>query len=212
MGRPKLTEAEKIASALAKKEYMRKKYVERKGSPVRIKRTLEETAEAKKEYSKKWNLENKKKRDASRKIWEEENHEKIREKARLRRELNLEKHRERDRKNRKNDGGKSTARMAKYARLHPERMRANLDAYNKQKKLATPKWQSQHDKALIAGLKASAMMLTALTGIAHATDHIVPIQSPYVCGLHVFCNLQILPRETNSAKGNRIWPDMWEPL
>lgn len=46
------------------------------------------------------------------------------------------------------------------------------------------------------------------TGVKHHVDHIVPIKSPIVCGLHCEANLQILPEAENIRKGNRHWPDM----
>lgn len=39
-------------------------------------------------------------------------------------------------------------------------------------------------------------------------DHIVPLQSELVCGLHCWANLQLLDRTINRSKGNRSWPDM----
>ena len=41
------------------------------------------------------------------------------------------------------------------------------------------------------------------TGIKWQVDHIYPLQSPVVCGLHVWENLQILTEESNKRKGNR---------
>lgn len=44
-------------------------------------------------------------------------------------------------------------------------------------------------------------------GLDVTVDHIVPIKSPHVCGLHTLDNLQIITRSENSKKNNRWWPD-----
>jgi hypothetical protein len=64
---------------------------------------------------------------------------------------------------------------------------------------AMPRWA---DDGAIKAIYASA----AIRGLT--VDHIVPLQSPLVCGLHCEANLQLLPAGENSRKGNRWWPDM----
>lgn len=41
-------------------------------------------------------------------------------------------------------------------------------------------------------------------------DHIVPLNSSLVCGLHNEFNLQVISARQNIIKGNREWPDMPE--
>lgn len=72
-------------------------------------------------------------------------------------------------------------------------------------KRATVSWS---ELAAINDLYCKARELTALTRIEWQVDHIVPIKSNLVCGLHVLDNLQIVTKAANSSKGNRHWPDM----
>lgn len=74
---------------------------------------------------------------------------------------------------------------------------------------ATPSWSN---KTKMDSFYESADALNMLTGEWHHVDHIVPLNSDMVCGLHCEQNLQILPKIENLKKSNIWWPDMWEPL
>jgi hypothetical protein len=71
---------------------------------------------------------------------------------------------------------------------------------------ATPAWA---DEAAMQHFYDEAAQATRASGAAHEVDHIVPLQSKKVCGLHCEANLRVLGRLENIRKGNRFWPDMW---
>ena len=48
------------------------------------------------------------------------------------------------------------------------------------------------------------MRATETTGKLHVVDHIIPIRSEFVCGLHVPCNLRIITQEENLKKSNKL--------
>ena len=65
-----------------------------------------------------------------------------------------------------------------------------------------PSWA---DMASIESIYAYAASLRA-TGLVVEVDHIVPIKSKLVCGLHVHENLQVLTKTDNAKKKNMRWP------
>lgn len=73
------------------------------------------------------------------------------------------------------------------------------------KLLATVKWA---DPGLIHDFYRRAYALSKLTNTKYEVDHIVPLLSEIVCGLHCEANLQIISKSENIKKGNRSWPDM----
>ena len=71
-------------------------------------------------------------------------------------------------------------------------------------KQRTPKWLTKDEKKQIDALYEQAVAYSALMGIPHHVDHIVPLQGENVSGLHVPWNLQILKAEDNFRKKNRF--------
>lgn len=126
----------------------------------------------------------------------------------------LESNRERSRKYR--DANRSQALTALYAwkAENSEKVIAYRKRYlreNKHKFLrycserraakmfATPEWANRHEIEAIYKMAV---------GFGMHVDHIVPLKSKIVCGLHVPANLALLTRQENISKGNRRWPDM----
>lgn len=69
----------------------------------------------------------------------------------------------------------------------------------KKRDQSMPVWAN---KEAIQNIYIEARKLTAITGVPHEVDHIIPSNHPLVCGLHVEYNLQILTESENQAKSN----------
>ena len=77
-------------------------------------------------------------------------------------------------------------------------------ALNAQRRIRISKYKGNPQK--IKEFYTEAIRLTELTGIEHHVDHIVPLTSKYVCGLHYENNLQVIPFYENLAKSNKFIP------
>ena len=115
---------------------------------------------------------------------------------------------------------KVRAANKKWATAHPDKMLAYTLRRQKRapheyvaftakrrasKYQATPKWANEF---FISEIYHLAQLRTKLTGFKWHVDHIVPLRSVIVCGLHAEHNLQVIPASQNHAKWNRVWPDM----
>jgi hypothetical protein len=70
-------------------------------------------------------------------------------------------------------------------------------------RIATPFWA---DRRRIKAFYLRAQAYTAKFGRRYVVDHIVPLQHPLVCGLHVPANMRIILLRTNAVKNNRFDP------
>lgn len=99
------------------------------------------------------------------------------------------------------DESKKLRREAQSRRYKndPNKYRAMAKSRDGRVKMSMPSWET--NKNVLEYYKAAGIL-----GLE--VDHIVPIQSDIVCGLHCVDNFQMLTREENASKSNRFWPDM----
>lgn len=88
---------------------------------------------------------------------------------------------------------------AEWKRRNPEYVTADAAKRRAIKLQAIPSWANEN--AILA-------IYEAARANSLSVDHIVPLRSPLVCGLHCEANLQLLPLVDNISKNNRHWPDM----
>lgn len=94
---------------------------------------------------------------------------------------------------------------------NPDRLNADTAKRRAQKHSATPTWLTQEHHEQMQALYAEALKLAAQTGVEHQVDHIYPLRSDVVCGLHVPWNLRVVTSSENQSKSNRL-PDPSEAL
>lgn len=92
-----------------------------------------------------------------------------------------------------------------YRLRYPEIARLKSARWRARAKMTTPAWA---DKKSIRAIYRFASMLQKSTGERVHVDHIVPLHSRLVCGLHCEANLGIALMTDNISKSNRVWPDM----
>jgi hypothetical protein len=73
--------------------------------------------------------------------------------------------------------------------------------------LSAPPWVRAEE---FAAIRAEATRLTEQTGELYVIDHIIPLRHPFVCGLTVPWNLQVVHWRHNGSKGNYFNPHQME--
>ena len=92
----------------------------------------------------------------------------------------------------------------KYKEANPELYKALVSVRKRRHRNATPKWITKEQKLAIRKLYLDAIRLTKITGERYVVDHIVPLISDEVCGLHVPWNLRVITQEENLKKSNKL--------
>ena len=92
----------------------------------------------------------------------------------------------------------------KYKDENPDLYRILANIRRRRYRHATPAWLTKEQRNAIKQLYIEARKLTKLTGVKYEVDHIVPLINDDVCGLHVPWNLQVLTKDENLRKSNKI--------
>jgi hypothetical protein len=96
-----------------------------------------------------------------------------------------------------------------YKAANPELYKALTSVRKRRHRAATPSWVGDNEKKAIRQMYLEAQRLTKLTGERYVVDHIYPLISDEVCGLHTLKNLRIMTQAENLVKSNKM-PDLKE--
>ena len=92
----------------------------------------------------------------------------------------------------------------RYKEKNPELYKAITSVRKRRHREATPPWVTAEQKLAMRKLYLEAQKLTKLTGERYVVDHIIPLISDEVCGLHVPWNLRVITQEENLKKSNKL--------
>ena len=87
---------------------------------------------------------------------------------------------------------------------NPVQVRADTKNRRRKHRQASPPWLTREQKSEMRQLYQMAINMTRTTGEKYVVDHIVPLRSEVVCGLHVPWNLRVMTHEENLRKSNKL--------
>lgn len=182
-------------------------------------------ASRRREYMREWaqkNPEVKKERAAA---WYEKNRDEIIERVRTNYYKDVNKSRQRARDYAAENRAAARERAIQWRKENPDKKKAadlkwktanpHLDhslkaKYRAARRMACPPWVDEAHMTRIHEVYRLRRQISEQTGVVHEVDHIVPLQGKTVCGLHVWWNLRVIPREENNRRP-RIWSDDVDP-
>lgn len=91
-----------------------------------------------------------------------------------------------------------------YKLKNYKKIKAKKRAEKSLKRSRQPNWLSKTHKSAIKNIYLECQKVTKETQILHHVDHIIPLNSKIVSGLHVPWNLQIIPASANIKKSNHL--------
>ena len=98
--------------------------------------------------------------------------------------------------------------VSEFQKRNPDKNSEKVARYNAKKKNAFPKWLSQEDISKIKSIYKLCRAISKKTGVPHQVDHIVPLNGKDCSGLHVPWNLQVITKDENLRKSNKLIEDI----
>jgi hypothetical protein len=141
-----------------------------------------------------WGIANRERKNESIAAWRAANPERVRNTQRAA-----------EQKYRESNVDKVREKCRKWEKQNPHKRGVITSKRRSAKLNATPAWA---DHNAIRTLYEKAHEFSMPTGERWEVDHVVPLRSNLVCGLHCEANLQLLVKELNASKKNYHWPDM----
>lgn len=83
-------------------------------------------------------------------------------------------------------------------------VRADTKNRRRKHRHATPPWLTRRQKTEMRAMYQIAITMSKTTGEKYVVDHIWPLRSDFVCGLHVPWNLRVVTQAENALKSNKL--------
>lgn len=148
--------------------------------------------------------------NASIRKWAEENPDKVRASAKRWKDKNPEKARENSRKWVAANPGKARATSKNWIARNPDKVKASWGSRSAARRLGRYVKHDEFESLVLVEAHDLTARRFKSTGIRWHVDHCIPLRAKGVCGLHVACNLQVIPEKLNMWKLNRLV--LTEPL